>query len=707
MKQQRAQRARLGSCLAALLWFSSPPLLAQVMSAPAAPAVQRQDAARFSVVAQRALLSHPDIQSRRSAFEAQGRSLSAASAAFRPRVDFAANAGTERSARADSFGGSVTETGSSRRATLSLRQPIYDGSEVSSETERQARLGNVRYFELRQAEDVLLLEMARAWIDIERQRTLIEIAQANVAAHEKLVALVRTRVNAGVGKGADLDQAQGRLASAQLVLASDVGALGEASARFQRSALIPAPTHLGPLQMAASTLPASQADALALAVAAAPSLRSAAENGAAIHAELRVRQSAFWPRVALEGRHDLNARTPVLRDAATSSVFLTFNYNLYAGGGDAAREQDAVLRLTAAHQQFQDALVGLRQNVFTSWSEAVRQLTMNQNAGAYADAVARTRDAYRVQYDIGQRSLLDLLNTENELAQAKRQETNSRADALQAQVRLMALAGRLHSALGMTRNEAQPYLPPVADPVDSRQFLAQGASQVLNPGASMAPSPGASQTPNPGEFSAAAPTALNAVPGEPTLGSVLPPSALLPGAAAAGSGDPVPTSRREAPVAAAATQTSGRRPAQSGADPSERPALIAGRFAPGIVLRLPLELNRTFSSWLAALESGAGDSQALAYQSAQLRPSAWDPAGTGRPARGKRVRLLQAEHIDDDRFFTTNSAQIAILAAIDDGGGTRCVRSAQIWRKSDAGPDRWHIARERAINLPSSSCRKG
>ncbi len=654
---------------------------AQTSASLSVTAAQGAGAASFAAIAQRALQMNPDLLARRGLVDAQSRGARAANAGAGPRVDLSAVAGYERSNRLDSAGSIISQNGSSSRATLSLRQPLYDGSEVSSETERLGRLGNVRYFELRQAEDTVLFEMSRAWVDLTRHRTLIEIAQANLAAHERLVALVQVRVASGVGRGVDLDQAQGRLSSARLALASDFGALGEASARFQRLALVPAPANIQWIAVDPVQMPVSENEALQQALSSAPSIRVAAENSRSLEAEVRVRRSAFLPRVALEGRHDLAARTSTLRDAATSSLLLTFNYNLYAGGGDSLREDDALFRLMSTKQQFQDSVFSLRQSVSATWAEQLRQSAMNANAAAYAGSVVKTRDVYRIQYDIGQRSLLDLLNTENELAQAQRQQVNSRAEALQAQLRLMSLSGRLHSAFAVPRIEAQTVLPPIADPIDMRGLMLVQASpadefRVVPAAAAVVPAAGIS-------IAAVAPA---------------PPVATTPAKQVTES----------SPAASTPKPSAVRSANVGGADSPDRIAAVAGRLAPGVELRLPESLHRSFSAWLDAVESGRDDLMSQLYPHQQPMPPIWSVIGlapTRAPAR--RIRLIQAEQIDADREFKGGAVQISLLAELNDAGGVRCLRAAQVWRVRAAAesPLRWQIARERAVAVAAELCR--
>ena len=70
-------------------------------------------------------------------------------------------------------------------------------------------------------------------------------------------------------------------------------------------------------------------------------------------------------------------------------------------------------------------------------------------------ATAKVRDAYRQQFQIGQRTLLDLLNTENELFESRRALTNAQYDLKLAQYRWLALSHALLPALSLqpARNE--------------------------------------------------------------------------------------------------------------------------------------------------------------------------------------------------------------------------------------------------------------
>ncbi len=663
--------------------------------------------ANLRVVAQRALENSGDVAARLSAYRAQRRLVDAAEAGRLPRADFNGSVGTERSTALDANGGSRNYSGNSDRATLSLRQPLYDGSEVASEVERQKRLTNVRYFELRAAEDAVLQEVARSWIDLQRQRGQIEVSRENVRNHEQLVRLVRERSESGVGRRVDVDQAQGRVASAQLALVTDEAALMEAITRFRRYVQAPVPLRIRPLEVLPSQLPPSERSAVADAIANAPAVRSAQENVAVLDAERRVRRAAFSPRLGLEARHDLHARTASLRDAASSSVQLTLSFNLFAGGGDVAREDDAALRTEQARQQHLDAIAAARQGVGAAWIDGARLATVQPSAAAYVKAVASARDAYREQYSIGQRSLLDLLNSENEVAQARRQLANVEADIEFSRVRLLSATGQLAQVLGVQRSPAEPVIAPVSGPADTSRWLSD-LSDAGSPEMRSMLSAGIDRAaPPPLPLSPPLEPAVPAAPAVPRGAARITPLPSAPSTAPLVASAQPPAAPAVPPVAVAPPSAVPVQPAPSPttpAQPAPRAALGPPVAAPE---GLPRALAEQLSLWQRAMRQGpaAGRRWYEDHAGVGAAPTAWDPA-TG-AAGTAPVSVLSIERIDapGPAGGAPQSVQLTVLAEQAAATGWRCMRSAQIWRRSAYGDlPEWRLLRERVVSLQPSMC---
>ena len=161
------------------------------------------------------------------------------------------------------------------------------------------------------------------------------------------------------------------------------------------------------------------------------------------------RESAFWPKVEARVRagsgHNFDA-TPDLKREVTAGVVL--NWNLFAGGADQARVRQQTNLLNQAADLRDKACRDVRQNAGIAYNDVIKLEDQLRVLDRNVLAIEKTRDAYRQQFNIGQRSLLDLLNSENELYTARRSYTTADYDRLFAQARLLASMQQLTQRLG-------------------------------------------------------------------------------------------------------------------------------------------------------------------------------------------------------------------------------------------------------------------
>jgi adhesin transport system outer membrane protein len=137
-----------------------------------------------------------------------------------------------------------------------------------------------------------------------------------------------------------------------------------------------------------------------------------------------------------------------------SSAELVLNWNLFNGGSDQARVRQAADLLNAAADQRDKACRDARQTGSIAFNDTRKLAEQLVYLDRNVLAIEKARDAYRQQFDIGQRSLLDLLNSENELYTARRSYANAEADMKIAWLRSHAAAGSLVAALGLKREDA-------------------------------------------------------------------------------------------------------------------------------------------------------------------------------------------------------------------------------------------------------------
>ncbi|MBI3154718.1 MAG: TolC family protein, partial [Burkholderiales bacterium] len=177
----------------------------------------------------------------------------------------------------------------------------------------------------------------------------------------------------------------------------------------------------------------------------------------AAQAAQRVRAGALQPRVELRVRsdHGRNVGGAEQRDSDTAAE-IVLNWNLYDGGAARARERQRAAETGQAVQQGLQACRDLAQTLAIAYNDTVRLAEQRELLQRNAAAIERARDAYRQQFEIGQRSLLDLLNAEDEAYTARRALLDAETDRAIAYLRLQTGLGQLLSQLGVATPAPEP-----------------------------------------------------------------------------------------------------------------------------------------------------------------------------------------------------------------------------------------------------------
>lgn len=422
-----------------------PALLAAscISAVAAAPVVNVRDAA------QKAIVTNPEVEAKWHALRAAMDEQDVARGGYLPSVDLSAGIGRER---LDPPGGSAlnyTRSG----ATLSLTQMLYDGFATRSEVSRLGYAKLTRYYEVLDAAESTALEAVRAYEDILRYRELMTLARENYVQHKLIYDQIMERVTAGVGRRVDLELASGRLALAESNLLTEATNLHDVSARYLRIVGETPANTLPPVTLPTRNVPPAIADALKLAYQGNPTFNAAIENIRAAKSELDGKDAPFQPRVDFRARQDMGRNIDGVDGTRTDQVVeLLLNYNLYNGGSDMAAKRQYNERLNLAKDLRDKSCRDIRQTLTIAHNDITRLEEQLRYLNQHQIATSKAREAYRSQFDIGQRTLLDLLDTENEYFQAKRAYTNAQHDQTIAKARTLAGMGHLLQALEISRD---------------------------------------------------------------------------------------------------------------------------------------------------------------------------------------------------------------------------------------------------------------
>lgn len=421
--------------------------------APVVPAAPVLALGTMSDAAQKAISNNPEVTARLNALRAAANEVDVANGGFLPQVNLSGDIGkgTDRVRGRDP----ERESSSRQGLRLGVNQLLWDGLATKREVERLGHARLTRYFEFINTTEETALEAARAHIDVMRYRKLVELAEDNYVQHKYAFDQLSSKVKAGVGRGVDSEQANARLALADSNLTTEVANLHDVSARYMR-VVGEAPS--AQLTSAVNTLdkgikPAN-IDAVAQALTRNASISAAIENLRSVEQDAKQRNSAFQP--TLEARastamgRNLDGVDGQRRDTLGQIVL---NWNLYNGGSDQARVRQYADLVNQAADQRDKTCRDVRQTTAIAHNDIQKLKDQLVALERNTLAIEKARDAYRQQFDIGQRSLLDLLNAENELYTAKRAYANAEHDLMLAYARTHAATNRLVSTLGLTRTD--------------------------------------------------------------------------------------------------------------------------------------------------------------------------------------------------------------------------------------------------------------
>lgn len=406
----------------------------------------------------KAVASNPEVQARWSGFKAAGSERDVARGSYLPQIDLSAAVGNEtRSVPGTNYGNYSSNT-----TQITLSQMLFDGMYTASEVKRLGYAKLTRYYELAEASETAAYEAVRAYADVVRYRELVDVATQNYVEHKTTALQVEERANSGMGRRVDVEQANGRLALAESNLLTELTNLHDVSARYLRVVGEKPGRNLVALPEAfkLGALPESTEVLMRDGLQGSPSLHAALENARAAKSGIASKQSAYLPRLDVKVYQNWDSNASGVRgDSNLQGAQLVLNYNLFRGGADRARVRQAVELNEQALDLKDKVCRDVRQALSIAYSEVRSLGEQLRYQDRHRLATEKSREAYRQQFNAGQRTLLDLLDTQNEYFEATRSYINTRHNQIAAQARTLSGMGKLVTLMGVHRVD----MPSAAD----------------------------------------------------------------------------------------------------------------------------------------------------------------------------------------------------------------------------------------------------
>lgn len=386
--------------------------------------------------AREAVAWHPSVVEAGARLDARAEEIDVAEAGYLPQI----SAG---------IGSGYDNIGQSRwrpRANVSVSQMLYDFGKVRSSVasaEAGAELGEAQ---LLLAVDALIRDTSYSVIEIQRTKALHRIARDQLESVSSISDLVRHRFEQGAATKADALQAGARVQAAQATIQEI-----EAENQRWRSNL----AHLLGRDEApdvSSVLPdgfmqsCDQGEPDWPTIPAIQEIR--AERDQAL-ADLERSRSESMPTVSLGAGGATDIQDP-FSDRVEYNFGINVSTSLYNGGANGARIRSASYALGAADA----AEARIRNDVSRILSEAQRQVAslarVLDTLGIREDSMRETGKLYRLQYlEMGTKTLVDLLNAEQELHQVRFDKANTQFDLRRLRIECLVSSGSARKAFGL------------------------------------------------------------------------------------------------------------------------------------------------------------------------------------------------------------------------------------------------------------------
>jgi adhesin transport system outer membrane protein len=369
------------------------------------------------------LASNPDLLAELQNRNAVEQQVQQAKSGYYPSVDLMAGIGNENSknryTRAITGTDDYVDLTRSEEA-LVVTQNLFNGYGTSSDVERYSSRLKATNHRLHDESEKTALRVAEVYLAVLRNTELVNISNRNLAVHNTIYNKVKARSRSGVGRKSDLDQVSGRLALARANLIADQANLRNAQTNYMQ-VVGKLPSDLVRPADKQQALPGDMEQAVKLAVQNNPVLKAAGAEVDAAIAQRDGSRSGYYPKFDLVFEQSRNENVDGVEEVEKDySVMLKMKYNLFNGGFDKSRSQEAAYRLNESKNDLDSTRRQVIESMKLAWNSYQSILEQIPYLQQHVDASSRTRRAYNRQFSIGQRTLLDLLDSENELYQAKR-----------------------------------------------------------------------------------------------------------------------------------------------------------------------------------------------------------------------------------------------------------------------------------------------
>jgi len=427
------------------IYYSKAILFASILLSTASSALTLEEATYIAIE------NSPSVRQSIATYNENKTAVDLAKSGYKPSIDLSAGLGHETTYNTDTDDVSLAR----RELSISLSQPLFRGFQTQNEIKRSINEAEgSRWTALITIENTAL-DVADVFSNVLRFTELLKLSELNLKTHERIYQQLKLKSEAGVGRQSDLTLITARLSKAHSNRLAAINNFVDAKSQYLRvvgelppeDLIIPVPDR--------DLLPTSLEMALAQALESNPAIAVANFDTQATEHAKQSTKSAFYPQIDLAvertWNHNLDGTAGPAEDLL---AVVRLRYNLYRGGSDRQRLSIAEQQIIQAQEVRRNTIRDTELTVRLAWAAYKATTAQKKHIQQHVIATKESQRAYENQFRLGRRTLLDVLDSENELFQARQDYVNTDYDELFSEFRLFNSKGQLMRALRV-------YSPPI------------------------------------------------------------------------------------------------------------------------------------------------------------------------------------------------------------------------------------------------------
>ncbi|HAT9350598.1 TPA: TolC family outer membrane protein [Legionella pneumophila] len=398
------------------------------------------------------MIANPDILLNTAKGLSAKQAIDKAKGGLYPSIDVTGGFGRQRSVNPTSA--AIDDTPSTTlnivESAVELRQRLFAGGGIINEVKRNQYLTEAQKWKTQGIAEDLALEITKNYFAVLLHERLYAYSIENLKAHKAVFKMIKERATAGITRTAEVDQANARLALAEANKISALADLQEVKINYAKT-VGKWPENLQvPHVPARKSLPNNLARIIEKGLDNHPTVKSSYADIKEAKAQYDVARAAYYPEVNLVLNSSKNKNLGGLIGPNDSdTVAVRMNYNAFRGGADAARIRETAYQVQEAYETKNRTLLELKETIRLAWNAYVASALRIQPLKQHVTASRKTRTAYQDEFKVGKRTLLDLLDSQNEYYESQIELARAENDEILSRYRILNGMGCLLKHLNL------------------------------------------------------------------------------------------------------------------------------------------------------------------------------------------------------------------------------------------------------------------